>query len=247
MIGNVIKGLTSYGAAVKHISKHKMWLYVLLPGLLSLLMAALVISSAIGFSDSLGALIDGFWKWDFGKSVVEKIAQIFGGLLILAVGAILFKQILMVVLAPFMSILSAKVEEQVTGNKTETPFSFNKMIADMLRGLRLAVRNAIRELFVTALLFLIGLVPIFTPFTTVLIFLLQSYYAGFGNTDFTLERHFNYRESIRFVRRNRGLTLGNGIIFMALFLSVIGFIIALPLGTVAATLHTTKKLEKYNI
>ena len=113
------------------------------------------------------------------------------------------------------------------------------MISDMLRGLRLAIRNATRELLATALLFLIGLIPVLTPFTTALIFLLQSYYAGFGNTDFTLERHFNYRESVRYVQRNRGLTLGNGIIFMALFLSVVGFIIALPLGTVAAALQTT--------
>ena len=244
MIGNVVKGLTTYGAAVRHISKYRLWLYVLLPGLLSLLLAAMVIALAFGFSDNLGSVIDNLWRWDWGRTIVEKIAQIFGGLLILALGAILFKQTLMVVLAPFMSMLSAKVEEQVTGVKIKEPFSVNKVFSDMLRGLRLAIRNVIRELLATALLFLIGLVPVFTPFTTALIFLLQSYYAGFGNMDYTLERYYNYKNSIRFVRRNRGLTLGNGIIFMVLFLSVVGFIVALPLATVAATLQTIKRIEE---
>ena len=243
MISNIVEGLTTYGAAIKHVSKHRLWMYILLPGLLSLMLAAMVISSAYGFSDNLGGLIDNLWRWDFGKSVVEKIAQVFGGILILAVGAILFKQILMVVMAPFMSILSAKVEEQVTGIKPEAPFSVNKMISDVLRGLRLAIRNVTRELLATAFLFIIGLIPVFTPFTTALIFIIQSYYAGFGNTDFALERRYNYRDSIKYVRRHRGVTIGNGIIFMLLFLSVIGFLFALPLATVAATLQTVKRVE----
>lgn len=243
MIANIFKGITTYKAAFRHISKNGLWLYVLLPGLLSLLLAGGVISFAYGLSDDVGGLIDGFWKWEFGKSIVEKIAQVFGGLLILIVGAIIFKQLIMVVLSPFMSILSAKVEEQVTGIKSDTGFSIGKAIKDVMRGLRIALRNITRELLLTGFLFLLGLIPLFTPFTTALIFLVQSYYAGFGNTDYTLERHYNYKDSIRFVKRNRSLTLGNGIVFMLMFLSVIGFLFALPLSTVAATLQTLKKME----
>lgn len=244
MIKNIISGMTMYGAAFRHISKHGLWLYVLLPGIISLILAGLVGSFAYGLSDDLGGVIDGFWKWEFGRSIVEKIAQVFGGLLILIIGAILFKQILMVVLSPFMSILSAKVEEQVTGIKSDAKFSVSKAIADVSRGLRIAIRNVTRELLATAILFIIGLIPVVTPFTTALIFLIQSYYAGFGNTDFTLERHYNYKNSIGFVKRNRSMTLGNGIVFMFLFLSVIGFLFAMPFSTVAATLQSLEKIEK---
>ena len=95
----------------------------------------------------------------------------------------------------------------------------------------------------TIFLLIIGLIPVFTPFTTALIFLLQSYYAGFGNMDFTLERHFKFKESVRFVKKNRGLAIGNGIVFMLLFLSVVGFLFALPLGTVSATIQSLKKID----
>jgi CysZ protein len=206
--------------------------------LFALVLAALLVSSSINLSDDLGHFISDFWRWDFGRSIVDKAAQVFGGLLIIAVGAVLFKQVIMVSMAPFMSLLSAKVEGQVTGARVDSSFSMGRAIADLLRGLRIAVRNVTRELLLTAFLFLLGLIPVFTPFTTVLIFLVQAYYAGFGNTDYTLERHYKYRESVRYVKRNRSVTLGNGIVFMALFLTVIGFLVALPLSTVAATLQT---------
>lgn len=244
MLKGILEGISTYSTAIKHISKHGLWGFVLLPGLLSLLLAIGIITLAWGLSDDLGGLIDIWWPWDWGRSVVEKIAQIFGGILIVAFGAILFKQLLMVILAPIMSLLSAKVEEQITGIKSTTSFSLGKIISDLLRGLRIALRNVFRELFASIFLFLIGLIPVFTPFTTAMIFLIQSYYAGFGNTDLTLERHFNYRDSVNFVRNNRSLSIGNGIVFMLLFLSVIGFLFALPLGTVAATIQTLKRLEK---
>ena len=242
MIKDILEGITSYGAAIRHISKHGLWFYVFLPGFICLLLAIVIISTAWGLSDNLGNLIDNLWKWEFGKSHVETIAQIFALLLILAFGAIIFKQLMMVILSPIMSILSAKVEEQVTGKKSDTSFSVSKAVSDIIRGLRIALRNIIRELSITIVLLIIGIFPLFTLITTVLIFLVQSYYAGFGNTDFTLERHYNYRESIRFVKNNRSLSLGNGIVFMLLFLTVIGFLFALPLGTVAATLQTLKRV-----
>ena len=70
----------------------------------------------------------------------------------------------------------------------------------------------------------------------------QSFYAGFGNIDYTLERHLNVRNSIRLVRVNKGLALGNGLVFMGLLAIGIGFLIAPPLAAVAATIETTKRL-----
>lgn len=242
MVKNFFSGISAYSKAIQHISKYRMWGYVLLPGLLSLVLGAAVFSTAWGLSDNIGGLIDGWWKWDFGRSVVEKIAQVFGGLLVVVLGILVFRQMVMVVLAPFMSILSEKVEAQLRGRKSDRPFTLKQVISDLSRGLRLALRNIVRELSATALLFLLGLIPFFTPFTTVLIFLLQSYYVGFGNIDFTLERHLNYRESIRFVGRNRSLAIGNGAVFMLLLFTFIGFFFALPLGTVAATIETVKRL-----
>ncbi|MEK7255392.1 MAG: EI24 domain-containing protein, partial [Bacteroidota bacterium] len=173
---------------------------------------------------------------------VEKIAQLFGGLLVLAVGLLIFKQLVFVVTSPFMSLLSEKVENQLRGKPGGGNWSPNQILSDILRGLRIALRNLIRELLATIFLLLLGLFPLFTPFTTALIFILQAYYVGFGNMDFALERHFRYRESIRFVHRHRALALGNGVVFLLLLLTFIGFLFAISLGTVAATIETVKRL-----
>jgi len=39
------------------------------------------------------------------------------------------------------------------------------------------------------------------------------------------------------------MAIGNGVVFLLLLFTGIGFILALPLGTVAATIETVKRLE----
>ena len=73
---------------------------------------------------------------------------------------------------------------------------------------------------------------------------MQAYYAGFGNMDYTLERHFKYKESISFVKKNKGTAIGNGLIFMLfLLVPVIGVILVLPLSVTAATTETIKNIQ----
>lgn len=116
-------------------------------------------------------------------------------------------------------------------------------MSDLARGLRIALRNIFRELGATMLLLLLGLAPIFAPFSAILIFIIQSYYAGFSNLDFALERHYRFRESVKFVQNNRMLAIGNGAVFMFLLYTFIGLLVALPLGTVAATIAATKRVK----
>ncbi len=242
MLKNFFEGITSYGKAVKHISNYGMWGYVLLPGLISVLLGAVIFGLSWVLSDDVGGLIDNLWRWEWGREVVAKIAQVFGGLLVFLLGMIIFKQLVMVVSAPIMSILSEKVENQLVGKDSGVRFSLKQVISDIVRGLKIALRNIFRELGATLLLLLFGLIPIFTPFSTILIFVLQAYYAGFGNLDFMLERHYRFRDSVKFVQNNRLLAIGNGAVFMLLLYTFVGFLFALPLGTVAATIAATERI-----
>lgn len=247
MIKGLIAGISSYGEAARLMSRHNLWRYAVIPSLLTVFLGFAIFSTAWGLSDNLGELLDNLWPWEWGSSVVSKIAQVFGGFLILAVGLVIFKQLIMVISAPFMSLLSERVENAIRGHPSEVSLTLKRAFYEMARGLRIAIRNIIRELLGTFLLLILGIIPLFTPFTTVLIFLLQSYYAGFGNLDFTLERHLSYRDSIKFVSRHRGLTIGNGAIFLISLLTFVGFLFVVSLSTAAAAIETVKRLDDGNL
>ena len=77
--------------------------------------------------------------------------------------------------------------------------------------------------------------------------MVQAYYAGFGNMDYTLERHFQYKDSLQFVRKHRGLAIGNGIVFILfLLIPIIGVILVLPLSVTAASTRTVEALQLKN-
>ncbi|HFB99615.1 MAG TPA: hypothetical protein ENJ53_02310 [Phaeodactylibacter sp.] len=77
----------------------------------------------------------------------------------------------------------------------------------------------------------------------ILIFLIQAYYAGFGNLDYTLEGHYSVRESNRFVKEHRWLAIGNGTMFLLLLGTGVGFLVAPPLAAVAGAIETVKRVE----
>lgn len=75
--------------------------------------------------------------------------------------------------------------------------------------------------------------------------MVQAYYAGFGNMDYTLERHFKYRESVQFIRRHRGIAIGNGLVFILfLIIPIVGVILVLPMSVTAASITTVELLKK---
>jgi len=243
MIKDFFDGISSYAKAFRFLSRMRLWGYFLLPGLLSLATGIGILAAAWSLSDNVGRLLVSWYHWDWGKIVVENVASFLGGFLVLVVGLIVYKHLVTILASPFMSPLSEKVERELSGKPSTLKFSFRQIATDILRGVRIALRNSLRELFLTLLLLALSLLPILSPVTTVGIILLQAYYFGFGNMDFALERHFGVKESVLFVKRYRGLALGNGLVTMLLLMSVVGFLFVLPLATVAATIETVKRLE----
>jgi len=244
MFGNFFTALTAYPRALYLISKLRLWKYIFLPGIMGILLAIAIFALSYGLSDNIGDLLARWYPWEWGNSVVATIADVFGGLLILAIGLIIFKQLVMILTGPFMSSLSEKVERHILENDNANSVSINNTGYQVVRGVRIAFRNLFWELFLTILLLFLGLIPLFSPFAIAGIFLVQAYYFGFGNLDFALERHYNAGDTIDFVKKHRGMALGNGIITTLLLMTVIGFLFILPIGVVAATIETSKKMKK---
>jgi CysZ protein len=242
MLKNVFIGIKAYFGAFSLISKLKLWKFFAIPMLISFVTAVLIGVSAYGLSDNIGYYISKLWVWEWGKETFTSIGNIIGGLFIVLIGLIIYKHIIMALSAPFMSPVSEKIEIHLIG-KTHTHRS-TSFSQQLWRGIRINVRNLGMELLLTIPILLLGFIPVIGIFSTVLLFLVQAYYAGFGNMDYTLERHFKYSESIQFVRKHRGLAIGNGMVFMLfLLIPIIGVILVLPLSVTAATLKTVEALK----
>lgn len=246
MIKNIILGIKAYFGAFSLISKLKLWKYFAIPMLISVVTATIIFGSAYGLSDNIGGFISKIWIWDWGKSTFTSISNFIGGLFIIAIGLILFKHIIMALSAPFMSPVSEKIEAHLTGNSPHSNRD-TTFFQQLMRGIKINGRNLILELLLTIPLLILKFIPVVNIFSAALLFLLQAYYAGFGNMDYTLERHFQYKQSTQFVRKHRGLAIGNGIVFILfLLIPIIGVILVLPLSVTAATIKTVDALQLKN-
>ena len=244
MFKNILKGLEAYSGTFALISKLKLWKYFAIPIAISVITALTIGITAYGLSDNIGRFISGIWPWDFGKETFTSISTFIGAIAIIAIGLILYKHIIMALSAPFMSPVSEKIEAYLIGSESHKHrnTSFQQQL---WRGIRINLRNLGKELLITIPILILKFIPVINIFSTVLLFLVQAYYAGFGNMDYTLERHFKYRESVQFVRKYRGIAIGNGIVFILLLLvPVIGIILVLPLSVTAASLKTVTLLKE---
>lgn len=240
MLGKFFKGIRTYGLAVNVLNRYRLWRWVILPGLLSLLIGGAVVAFAATYTDQLAHWLGEQWPFETGEKTFELVMQIIAIILMVVLVLLSLKYVVLVLVAPFMGTLSEKVEARITGQEPPDA-SFLQIIKDIGRGLAIAVRNIVREIFYTLLITIAGLfIPVVGQvLSTLLILLIQSYYLGFGNADFTLERkRFSVRDTVNFVSSYRWLVMGNGAGFLLLLLIPgLGLLLAPGIGTVAATLN----------
>ena len=246
MFKDIFKGIKAYAGSLQLISKLGLWKYFGIPILICIVVAALVLISAYALADDFGYYFSKLWIWDWGKETFFFLSKILSGILILLVGISIYKHVVMALSAPFMAPVSEKIEAYILGedNHKHRVTSFSEQL---MRGVRINMRNLGMEILLTIPILIIGFVPILGFVSTLLLILTQGYYAGFGNMDYTLERHFNYSDSIKFVKQHRGLAIGNGIVFILfLLIPVIGIILVLPLSVTASTTETIELLKEQN-
>ena len=243
MISNLIDGLKAYLEAYQVISRLKLWRFFMIPMLISVLIFLNIVLVSISFSDEICLYISSFWSWDFGKETINTVSMILGGIILISIGLILFKHLVMILSAPFMGPISKKIEDDFTGVTSQTQVS--SPLTLVFRSIKISSRNLFRELLLSIPILILGLIPLIGFFSLFLLFLMQAYFAGFGNMDYTLERHFSYQKSIQFVKANKGIAIGNGLVFMLfLLIPFVGIIFIIPFSVTSATIATVKIINQ---
>ena len=243
MINEIIRGFNNYSRALSLMSKLKLWKYVVLTGILSLIFGGGIIIISMAMIEAFSVSIINLYPFDWGSGYVVSIAKFISALSIGILGLLIYKYLVFILFVPFLGPISEKVEEHLTGVKSGySMFNITRLIKDIFRGLRITIRILTKEIKWLILLFIVSFIPLISPFVPIFAFLISAFYAGYGNIDWALERTHNVRERITFVRDNKGMTLGNGIPFtLLLWIPVIGWFLAPALSVAAATISVVER------
>ncbi len=240
-------GIKNYIEALVFVFNKGLWVYFIYPIILSLLMfyvsfslATFIageietwIKNAIGFGSTEGWLsyLSGFLH--FFIIIALKIIFFF-------VYSALSKYIILILMSPLLALLSERTEEILTGKKN--PFSLAQFLKDVLRGIGIAFRNLIIQFSFILICFFVSWIPVLGWIAPFMLLIVSYYFYGFAFIDYCSERKkLPIGESVKYIRKHKGLAIGNGFIFSFLFaIPFVGVVLAPVLASVAASISVVE-------
>lgn len=244
MLEEIIKAIHSYFKAHRFIFRNRLWKWILVPGVIY---AFVFIAGIFVFWQSSAYLIE----WFFSKTGIRAwlahentgwlsflflFSRLILQLLLLLLYFSWFKYLFLIVGSPLFAYLSEKTESIIL-NK-EYPFSWKQFGLDIVRGIKIALRNTFWQTFYTLGIIILAFIPVFGWISPLLGMFFECFYLGFSMLDYTNERRgYSAAISIDFINHHKGLAIGNGMVFFLMHaVPLIGWIFAPGYAVVAATL-----------
>jgi CysZ protein len=244
VLKEIVTAIQSYFKAHQFISKHRLWKWIIIPGIVYMLLFCV---SMYFFGRSASNVIEQLsnvtgissWLHKMQSSLLGFFFTIGGimiWLLLMFFYFSLFKYIWLIIGSPVFAYLSEKTEALLEG--TEYPFSWPQLLKDRLRGIKLALRNALWQTVYTVSILILSFIPVVGWVTPVISMFVECYYYGFSMLDYSCERHkLSPSQSVAFISNRKGLAIGNGLVFYLMhFLPIIGWVLAPAYAVVAATI-----------
>jgi CysZ protein len=251
MLKEIITAIQAYFKTHQFIIKHRLWKWIFIPGLIYTILFCVGIylflkssNSAISFvlfktgiKDWMEGMHNSWLNWllIFSQIMLQLVALLFY--------FSLFKYLFLIIGSPVFAYLSEKTESIMEGR--EFPFSFTQLLKDIVRGIKIALRNMLWQTVYTISIFILAFIPVVGWITPLIALLVECYYLGFSMLDYSSERHkLSTSQSIAFIGKHKGLAIGNGMIFYMMHLiPILGWILAPSYAVIAATisLHGNKE------
>lgn len=211
-------GFRNYYKAIGYIRTHKLYWYFPIPAVL-MLVIYFIGSEVSQWQASwdpqkgcmeCGTMNDTIWF------IIKLVVSIMLGLTLMKFS----KYIVVILLSPLFSVLSEKVEKELTGNKY--PFSLRQTLHDVKRGVRIALRNIMWEYIFLSLILVVTFFGWDNPKSSPIFYLtyfIAFFYYGFSFIDYINERRrLDIDQSIHFMRNHRGLAIAIGSVYSLLIL-----------------------------
>jgi len=244
MLKEIIIAIQAYGKAHRFISIHKLWRWIIIPGILYMLLFVISMylfwntaTNAVAYLNNITGLRAWLERMNSGWiSFLVSFGELVLTLLMLLFYFSLFKYLWLIIGSPLFAWLSEKTEALI--EERDYPFNLQQFLKDIWRGIRLAIRNTLWQTVYTVAIILFGLIPLFGWVAPVIALFIECYYYGFSMLDYSCERHkLSPTESIDYIASHKGLAIGNGVVFYLMHLvPIIGWIFAPAYAVVAATI-----------
>jgi CysZ protein len=244
LLKEIIIAIQSYFDAHQFIRAHKLWKWIVMPGIIYMV---LFIVGMYLFWNSSGSAVSWLSKTTGLESWLRQQRSDSLNFIFLMIGMMLqlvlvffyfslFKYLFLIIGSPVFAYLSEKTSSIIEGR--EFPFSFPQLVKDAVRGIQLAVRNSLWQTVYVLSLLLLSLIPVAGWITPLIALFVECYYYGFSMMDYSCERNkMSPVASVNFISRHKGLAIGNGLVFFLMHgVIIIGWILAPAYAVVAATL-----------
>ena len=255
MLKEIIISIQSFFDAHRFIVKHRLWKWIMIPGIIYtiLFIAGFYLfwvssNSAIEFI----LLKSGVKNWldkmqDSWLSFFFIVGQIILRLVMLLFYFSLFKFLFLIIGSPVFAYLSEKTESILEGK--DFPFNFKQLITDIARGIRIALRNILWQTVYLISILILSFIPLFGWIAPLVALMVECYYFGFSMLDYSSERNqLTAPQSIDFIGRHKGLAIGNGLVFyMMHIVPFVGWLFAPSYAVIAATLSLINARKKHVI
>jgi CysZ protein len=246
LLKEIVITIQSWSEAHRFISQHKLWKWVVIPGLIY---TTLFIAAMYFFTKSATAVIEYFthivrlsaWIQRFENSLLGFLFTFTGvifWLVLLLFYFSFFKYICLVIGAPAFAYLSRRTEFIIEGND-HTP-KWSEVRSEVRRGMYIAMRNCGWQTIYLIGLILLSLLPVIGWVIPLVVIVVECYYYGFSMLDYGLARtRYTTVQSIRFIGRHKGLAITNGFLFYLMHAAII-FAPAYAIIAATLTVHRVK-------
>ena len=244
MLKEIVIAIQSYSKAHQFISKHKLWKWIIIPGVLYTLLFCV---GMYLFWDSSNTAVTwlskfiGIERWlHHQQSGLLSFLFVMGGIMVRLILVFfyfsLFKYLFLIIGSPLFAYLSQQTEALIQGK--EFHFRLDQLLKDMGRGIRLAARNSLWQTVYTISILLLSFIPLVGWITPVISTFVECYFYGFSMLDYSCERHnLSPSASIAFIGQHKGLAIGNGLVFYGMhFVPFLGWVLAPSYAVIAATI-----------
>lgn len=217
---------------VKHPKLARYWLF---PVLITAFALGGVFYGAASYNEDIGAalwsLFPESWNeatgWVGGLlSAVRWVVELVAAILIVLLGLVLVLLLSSVVAAPFNDALSEAVEHILIG-KPAPPFSFGRMLADIVRTVRLELGKALLYLAIVGPMFLASFfIPGVGQVISLVGFALTAVYLGIDYVDWpAARRDWSVGDRVAFTRRQLPAVAGFGTgVWVLLFIPLVNLL-----------------------